>query len=107
MAHDATHLVANLRVAARLGSLALQGTKLLFHFNDDVVHARKIQLGRFELGFAQALLGLEFRDARGFFDDGAAFHGLGGKDLSDAALLDDGVRIGPEPNPHEHFLNVA
>ena len=107
LADDAAHLVANFRIAARLGGLALQRAELFFHFDDDVVHARKIQLGGFQLGFAEALLRLEFGDAGGFFDDGAAFHGLGGEDLADAALLDDGVGIGAESHAHEHFLNVA
>ena len=29
------------------------------------------------------------------------------KDLSDAALFDDGVGIRPQADAHEHFLNVA
>ena len=105
--HDATHLLANFRVTPRLGRLALQRTELLFHFHNNVIHARQVQLGRFQLGFAQTLLGFEFRDARGFFDDGAAFHRLGGQNLSDAALFDDRVGIGTEAHTHKHFLNIA
>ena len=56
---------------------------------------------------AQPLFGLEFRDAGGFFDDGAALHRLGGQNLADAALLDDGVGIRTQADAHEHFLNVA
>src|SRR6266568_3824098 len=48
-----------------------------------------------------------FAYASGFLDDGAPFHRFGGKDQPDAPLLDDGVRIRPQPHAHEHFLNVA
>src|SRR5439155_7390934 len=61
----------------------------------------------FQFGFGKALLGLEFRDARGFFDDGAALHRLGGEDQPDASLFDDGVGVRAQSNAHEHFLDVA
>src|SRR4029077_15220613 len=101
------HLVANFRIAARLGGLALQRTKLLFDFHDNVVDAREIDLGGFQLGFGEPFFGLEFRDAGGFFDDGAALHGFGGENQADAALLDDGVGVRPEADAHEHFLDIA
>ena len=107
LADDAAHLIANLGVAARFGGLALQRAELFFDFDDDVVDAREIDLRGFELGFRQPLLGFEFRDAGGFFDDGAALHGLGGENQADAALLDDGVGIRAQADAHEHFLNVA
>ena len=97
---NAAHLLANFRVTPRLGSLALQRAQLLLHFHHNVVHACQVQLRRFQLGFAQALLGFEFRDTRGFFDDGAALHRLGCQNLPDAALFDDRVRVwdrGPLP----------
>src|SRR6202022_1733659 len=104
---DAAHLVANLGVAAGFGGLTLQGAKLFFDFDDDVVYAGEIHLGGFELGFGEAFLGLELGDAGGFFGDGAALHGFGGENEADAALLDDGVGIGAETDAHEHFLDVT
>ena len=61
----------------------------------------------FELGFGQALLGLELGDAGGLFDDGAAVGGLGAEHLADAALLDDGVGVRAQADAHEEVLNVA
>ena len=87
------HLFAQLGVAPRLRCLALQRSKLLFDFDENVVDARKIDLRGFELRFRQAPLGLVHRDAGGFFDDGAAVHRLRVQDLADAALLDDGVAV--------------
>ena len=107
LAHNGAHLLANFGVAARFGGLALQGAELLFDFDDDVVYAGQIHLGRFEFCFAEALFGFEFCYAGGFFDDGAALHRLGGEDLADAALFDDGVGVRPQADAHEHFLNVA
>ena len=108
--HDAqqsAHLLAEFGVAAGLRRLALQRSELLFDFNKNVVDAGKIELGGFELGFGKAALGLVHRDASGFFDNRAAIHRLGIQDLSDAALLDDGVAVWTKADAHEDFLDVA
>ena len=105
--HDPAHLVANFRISPRLRRLPLQRPKLLLHLDDDVVHARQVYFRRFQLRFRQPFLGLEFRHARGFFDDRAPLHRLGGKDQPDAPLFDDGVGIRAKPHAHEHFLDVA
>ncbi len=42
--NNAAHLVANFGVAACFGGLALQRAELLFHFHDDIVDAREIEL---------------------------------------------------------------
>jgi hypothetical protein len=55
----------------------------------------------------EALFGFEFRDAGGFFDDGAALHWFGGENQADAALLNDGVGVRAQADAHEHFLDVA
>src|SRR5205809_430217 len=68
LANDAAHLIANFGITACFGGLALQRAKLLFDFHHDVVNAGEIDLGGFQFGFREALLGLEFRDAGGFFD---------------------------------------
>src|SRR5438876_6160507 len=107
LANDAAHLIANFGIAARFGGLALQRAKLLFDLHHDVVDAGEIDLRRFELGFRETLLSLEFRDASGFLDDGAALHGFRGENQTDTALLDNGVGVRAEADAHEHFLNVA
>ena len=55
-------------IALGLGRLALERIHLAGDFLQDVVHARQILLGAFQLGFGQALPGLELGDAGGFFD---------------------------------------
>ena len=74
--------------------MALERGELLFDFDHDVVDTSEIEFGGFELGLAETLFGLVLGDAGGFFDNGAAFHGLGGENLADAALFDNGVGIG-------------
>ncbi len=106
-AQQTAHLFAELGVAPRLGGLSLERSELLFDFDQNVVHAREIDLGGLEFGLGQPPLGLVHGDAGSLFDDGAAVHGLGIQDLTDAALLDDGVAIRTQPHAHEDFLDVA
>ncbi len=56
---------------------------------------------------ARRFLGLEAGDAGGFFDDGAAVLRLGGEELADALLADDGVGLAAEAGAHEDVLDVA
>src|SRR5258708_3560755 len=107
LAHDAAHLVADFRITARFGGLALQRAKLLFNFHHDVVDAGKIYFRGFQLGLGEALFGFEFRDAGGLFDNGAALHRLSRENQADAALLDNGVGVRAKADAHEHFLNVT
>src|SRR3989475_1492232 len=107
LADDTAHLLADFRVAARFGSLALERPELLFDFDDDIVDAREIDLGGLELGFRETLFGFELSHAGSFFDDGAALHGLGAENLADAPLLDDGVGIGAKSHAHKEILNVT
>ena len=101
------HLVAQLGVALGLGRLALERVHLASDFFKDVVDAREIELGLFEASFRETLLSLELGDAGGLFDDGAAVVWLGGKDLADASLLDDGIGLGAEARAHEDLLDIA
>ena len=64
----APHLVAQPRVAPRLGRLPLERAALLLDLEDDVVDAREVLLRRFELELGGAAARLVFGDARGFFD---------------------------------------
>ena len=58
-----------LGIAPRLGGLPLERIHLAGDFLQDVVDARQVLLGAFQLGFRQALARLELGDAGGFFDD--------------------------------------
>ena len=104
---QAAHLLAHFGVTPGLGRLALERCQLLFDLDVDIVHARQIQLGRFQLGLGQALLGFVLGDAGGFLDDGAAVGRLGAEHLPDAALLDDGVGVRAQPDAHEEVLDIA
>ena len=101
------HVGAQFFVALGFRRLALERVDLAADFFQDVEHARQILFRAFELRFGQALAGFVFADAGGFFDDGAAVGWLVGKNLADAALLDDGVAFRAEAGAHEEILNVA
>ena len=107
LAQERHHLRAQFLVAPRLGRLPLERIHLPRDFFQDVEHARQVLLGAFELGFGQPLARLVLADAGGFFDDRAAVGRLVGKNLADAALLDDGVAFRPEAGAHEQVLDVA
>ena len=62
------HLVAKPLVAARLGGLPLQRAALLLDLEDDVVDARQVLLGGFELELGGAAARLVLRDAGRLFD---------------------------------------
>ena len=87
--------------------MALERIHLPSDFFQNVEHARKILLGAFEFGFGQPLARLVFADARGFFDDGPAVGRLVGKNLADAALLDDGVAFRTQAGAAEQILDIA
>ena len=87
--------------------MPLQRVHLARDFVEDVVDASEVLLGIFEAGFRQTLPRFELGDAGRLFNDGAAIGGLAAEDLTDAALLDDGVGLGPEAGAHKDVLNVA
>ena len=101
------HFGTQFAVALGLGGLPLQRIDLPADFFENVEHARQILLRAFELGFGQPLLGLEARDARRFFDNGAAVLRAVAENLADAALLDDGVAFRSQAGAHEQVLDVA
>ncbi len=96
-----------LAVALGFGGLALERIDLARDLFEDVVDARQILLGAFQLGLGQALAGLELGDAGGLFDDRAAVLRLRAENLADAALLDDGVAFRAEAGAHEEILDIA
>src|ERR1019366_3360007 len=101
------HFVAQPGVALGLRGLPLQRVHLARDFVEDVVDAGEILLRVFEAGLRQALARFELGDAGGLFNDGAAVCGLAAEDLTDAALLDDGVGLRAETGAHEDVLNIA
>jgi hypothetical protein len=106
-AKQRAHLLADLRIAARFRGLPLEGCELFFDFHEDIVDPREIDFRGLKFGFGEALLGFELGDSRSFFDYGAAVGGLRAQNLSNAALFDDGVRIGAETDAHKQFLYIA
>ena len=64
---------------------------LSIDLGDDVGDAREIRTRRIETRFSRSLAHAKLGDAGRFLDDRAPVHRLRGKDLSDPALLDDGV----------------
>ena len=101
------HFFAQARVALGFGGLALEGIHLPRDFVEDVVDTGQVELGVFQARFGQTLLGLEFRDPGGLFEDGAAVRRTAAEDLPNASLFDQRVGFRPEARAHEQFLNVA
>ena len=94
-------------VASRLRSLSLQRAALLFDFEHDVVDARQVLLGGFELQFCRPSARAVLRDPGGFFDQLAPVCRTRAEDHADLALLDDRVGLGAEPGVHQELVNVA
>src|SRR5258708_32940916 len=108
--HDSkfgAHLVAQPGIALGLASLALERVHLPRDFFEDVIHAVEISFGVFESRLGKTLLRLEFRNAGGLFNDGAAVSRTAAQNLTDASLLDERVRLRPKTGAHEQFLDVA
>ena len=67
----------------------------------------QIQLRILKPRFGQALLRLELRDARCFFENRATISGTAAQNLPNASLLDQRVGLGSQARSHEQFLNIA
>src|SRR5690606_34568792 len=94
-------------VTARPRSLALERVPLLLDLVDDVVDARQILLGGFELEFGRPPPGLVFRDAGRLLDEHAPFGRTRRENLPDLALLDDSVGLHAEPRIHQQIVDIA
>jgi hypothetical protein len=103
----AAQFFAQSGVTLGFGGLALENPHLARDFLEDVIHSGEILFGRLEAKFCEALFGLEAGDAGGLLDDGAAVERLGGEQLADALLADDGVGLASEAGAHEDVLDVA
>ena len=101
------HFFAQARIALGFGGLALERIHLARDFVEDVVDAGEVQLGIFQARLGQALLGFEFRDPCGFFENCAAVGGTAAQNLTDASLLDQRVGLRAQAGAHEQFLDVA
>src|ERR1700732_4146281 len=88
--HDSkfgAHLIAQPGIALGLAGLSLERVHLPRDFFEDVIQAVEVSFGIFESRLGKTLLRLEFRDARGFFDDGTAVRRTAAQNLTDASLL--------------------
>ena len=103
----APQLLAHRGKALGLRRLPLQAVHLPRHFFKNVFHARQVLLGAFQAQLCQPLLGLEARNARGLFDNGAPVVRLRAQQLPNALLPDDRVALRPKASAHEDVLNVA
>jgi hypothetical protein len=96
-------------LAVALGLLRLppQRAHPLVELADDVRDAHQVLPRLVELLLGRLLLGLELRDAGRLLDDRAAVLRARAHDLADPALLDDGVRLGPDAGPEEEVGDIA
>ena len=94
-------------VARGLTALALQALDLAFQLADHVLDANQVVLGGLEAQLRLVAAGMEARDAGGILQDAAAGLGLGGDDLADLALADEGGRAGAGGGIGEQDLHVA
>ena len=101
------HLRPQLRIALSLGRLPLQRVHLARNLFQNVEHPVQILLRAFELRFGQTPLRLEARDPGRLFNHIAAIGRLRRKNLPNAALLNNGVRLRSQAGAHKDVLNVA
>ena len=103
----AAQVLAQLTVAPGLGRLPLERVPLAVELEDDVVDAREILAGRFDLQFGGAAAALELRYARRFLQELPPLHRARPQHLTDLALLDDRVRLDAHARVHQQVLDVA
>ena len=99
-------LVPQSQIAFGHLGLLFQGADLQLQLLDLVVDAQEIVLGLLQLPLGLLLPVAEAGDARGLFKDLATVSGLGGDDLRDAALADDGVAVAAQARIHEKRVDV-
>jgi len=103
----AAQLVAQLLIPARLRRLPLQRAALLLHLEDDVVDAREILPGGFELQLRRAAARLVLGHAGRFLNQLTAIGRPRAQDHADLALLDDRVGLRAQAGVHQQIVDVS
>ena len=91
-----------------LGDLALflERADLQLQLVDLVVDTQQVLLGPLQLALRLLLAVAVARDAGGLLEDLAAVGALGGDDLRDAALADDGIAVAAQARVHQQAVDV-
>src|SRR2546426_4684144 len=74
---------------------------------NNVVNAQEVLLRKLQLYLRRITAALEQADTRRLFDQAASIRRLGAKNLPHPPLLDQGIRIRPEPGAFKQGLNVS
>jgi hypothetical protein len=93
-------------VLLRLARLPVQALQLLAELLHDVDDAGEVLRGGLHLPLGRLAPPLVLRDAGRLLDDGPPILRARRHDLSDAALLDDGVGGAPDARPREEVVHV-
>ena len=93
-------------VASGFCGLAFERATLLLDLKDDVVHTREVLLGGLELQLGRPASCLVFGDTSGFFDEGSALGWTRRQNLTDLALLNDGIRLHTEAGVHQQVMHI-
>ena len=99
-------LVPEDQVLLRLFRLILQGTDLQFQLGNFVVDADQVLLRPLQLPLGLFLPMAELGNAGGFLEDLPALAALGGQNLVDLALADDGVALSAHAGIHEQLGHI-
>ena len=99
-------LIAQQQVLSRHLGLLFQRSHLHLQFFDLVVDAQQVLLGLFELALGLFLAVAEAGDACRLLKDLAPVGALGGDDLGDPALADDGISVPAETGVHQQGVDI-
>ena len=105
---DLQHLQFLPKGQVLLGGLRLgfQGLPLELQFFQLVGNAQKVFLGALQLSLGLFLLVAAVRDARCLLKNLPPLGALGGQDLVDLTLADEGVALLPQAGVHEEFVHI-
>ena len=98
--------VAQLQILFGDLCLLLEGAHLQLQLLDLVAQAQQIFLGLFQLALRFLLAVAEARDARRLLEDFAPVGALGGYDLGDSALADNGIAVPAEAGVHQQGVEI-
>src|SRR5712671_1777749 len=86
-------------IATGFSCLPAETVHLPLDLSNDVGHAAEVRARGLKTSFGSALAHAKLGDPGGFFDDRAAVHWLGRKDLADAPLFDNRVMAARQSGP--------